>query len=170
MIFRENWSFFIQNEASLLVLWCLLASIFDTTEYFERQKLPDEDILPFVPHGDVQTYKKWNLMFTLPLIATFFAVLLLILRFFENTKAYQGLLAMPIMLVLEVYVAQLITYHTEMVGNDTPELDFPDQGVIQTLFRYFTSLLKSFKIRFDFGFFFRKITWLEQNPIMKFRE
>ena len=41
-------------------------------------------------------------------------MLLLILRFFENTKAYQGLLAMPIMLVLEVYVAQLITYHTEM--------------------------------------------------------
>lgn len=127
--------FFHFNEASLLVLWCLLASIFDITEYFERQKLPDEDILPFVPHGDVQTYKKWNLMFTLPLIATFFAVLLLILRFFENTKAYQGLLAMPIMLVLEVYVAQLITYHTEMVGNDTPELDFPDQGVIKTLFQ-----------------------------------
>ena len=75
-------------------------------------------------------------MFTLPLIATFFAVLLLILRFFENTKAYQGLLAMPIMLVLEVYVAQLITYHIEMVANDTPELDFPDQGVIQTLVLY----------------------------------
>lgn len=127
------------NEASLLVVWCLLASIFDITEYFERQKLPDEDILPFVPDGDVQTYKKWNSMFTLPLIATFFAVLLLILRFFENTKAYQGLLAMSIMLALEVYVAQLITYHTEMVGNDTPELDFPDQGVIQTLFRNFTS-------------------------------
>ena len=64
--------FFIQNEASLLVLWCLLASLFDITEYFERQKLPDEDILPFVPHGNVQTYKKWNLMFTLPLIANFF--------------------------------------------------------------------------------------------------
>ena len=78
-------------------------------------------------------------MFTLPLIATFFAVLLFILRFFENTKAYQGLLAMFIMLALEVYVAQLITYHTEMVGNDTPELDFPDQGVIQTLFCNFTS-------------------------------
>ena len=75
-------------------------------------------------------------MFTLPLIATFFAVLLLISRFFENTKAYQGLLAMLIMLVLEVYVAQLITYHIEMVANDTPELDFPDQGTIQTLVLY----------------------------------
>ena len=135
-IFHQNCSFFIRNEASLLVLWCLLASIFDITEYFERQKLPDEDILPFVPHGNVQTYKKWNLMFTLPLIATFFAVLLLISRFFENTKAYQGLLAMLIMLVLEVYVAQLITYHIEMVANDTPELDFPDQGTIQTLVLY----------------------------------
>ena len=71
-------------------------------------------------------------MFTLPLIATFFAALLLVLRFFENTKAYQGLLVMPIMLVLEVYVAQLMAYHLEMVANDTPELDFPDQGGIQT--------------------------------------
>ena len=111
-----------------MVLWCLLVSIFDITEFFQRQTLPDEDIQPFVPHGNVQTFKKWNLMFTLPLISSVFAVLLLCLRGFEYTKPYQALLAMLIMLFLEVYVAQLITYHMDMVANDTPELDFPDKA------------------------------------------
>ena len=111
-----------------MVLWCILVSIFDIAEYFDRQTLPDEEIQPFSPHGNVQTFKKWNFMFTLPLIASVLAVLLLILRGFEKTKPYQALLAMLIILFLEAYVAQLISYHMEMVENDTPELDFPDKA------------------------------------------